>query len=594
MKRQIDEIGKNMNKRTITDFRPTFRVLVDTFFIAILWPAVLCWVGYRLFHQLDTPVEVAAVGSALFAMGLIFFPLELLRQSCRTNGLVQSHFTWPAPVVTMIRRNLRWLKLFAPPFALVAALFHAAGSSALEAHESLGRLCFVAAILLAALFLHRVLRPSGATFRAMVANRQGGWLERLKYVFYAVGVLVPMSLAGLAVFGYYYTAEQLVSRFYATLLLALAVLILDALILRWLLVTRRRLAMEQLRQRRQAALAQAQAAQAAGGAGGSASPVIPNPVEADDERLDVAEMNDQTRQLIRSLLFVGIVVGLWGVWVDVLPALAVLKKVQIHALTIERIVEEPAKPVTEITATPAADTAAATASTSKEPTEKPAETTKKTIQVPITLADLLLGGDPFDRGHRGRPQPAGHVGNDRPPTSAHRQRGPLCDHHARPIRLDDHRRECRVLRRRSPLAKRAMVGGGVDGRPGLRASGNLRELLLRHDRASGTAGPRGRHCHRGQHHRHRHPDSHAGHHDHQLGTPGNDHPQQGFDHRHRAELDALGHHSARVHPRGRRVWFGHGESHRDALQSAQEPSRRAGRSAAFGDVRGFRRQHVEF
>ncbi len=392
MKRQIDEIGKSMNKRGLTEFRPTLRVLANTIFIAILWPAVLCWVGYRLFHRLETPVAVAAVGSALFAMGLIFFPLELLRQSCRTNGLVQSHFTWPAPVVTMIRRNLRWLKLFAPPFAFVAALFHAAGGTALEAHESLGRACFVAALLLAALFLHRVLRPSGATFRALVANRHGGWIERLKYVFYAVGVLVPVSLAGLAVFGYYYTAEQLVGRSYATLLLVLAVLILDALILRWLLVTRRRLAMDQLRQRRQAALAQAQAAQAAGGTPGAASPVIPNPVEADDERLDVSEMNDQTRQLIRSLLFVGIVVGLWGVWVDVLPALAVLKKVQIHALTIERVIEEPAKPVTKATETPSATGAAAAtpATATNEAAEKPAETTKRIIRVPITLADLLL------------------------------------------------------------------------------------------------------------------------------------------------------------------------------------------------------------
>ena len=387
MKRQIDEIGKSMNKRTITEFRPTLRVLAYTVFIALLWPAVLCWVGYRLFHQLDTPVAVAAVGEALFAMGLIFFPLELLRQSCRTNGLVQSHFTWPAPVVTMIRRNLRWLKVFAPPFAFVAALFHSAGSTALEDHESLGRACFIIAILLSALFLHRVLRPSGATFRALIAHHQGGWLERLKYVLYGAGVLIPLALAGLAVFGYSYTAEQLVSRFYATLLLTLAVLILDALILRWLLVTRRRLAMEQLRQRRQAALAQAQALEAAGGAAGNVSPVIPTAVDADDERLDVAEMNDQTRQLIRSLLFVGIVIGLWGVWVDVLPALAILKKVQIHALTIERVVEEPVKPPNR-----AGDNRPPARSRADRQTQprKPTETTKKTIQVPITLADLLL------------------------------------------------------------------------------------------------------------------------------------------------------------------------------------------------------------
>ncbi len=386
MKHRIDEIGKTLNKRAVTEFRPTFRVLRDTVLVAISWPGLLCWVGYRLSRQLDESASVSAVGSALFAMGLVYFPVELLKQACRTNGLVQSHFTWPAPVVTMIRRNLRWFKIIVPPLWLVTALFASAGSLAAGSPESLGRACFVLALILEALFMHRVLRPSGAAFRALIAQKQGGWIDRLKYVFYAAGVLVPLALAGLAIVGYYYTAQQLIMRFYATALLALLVLIIDALIQRWLLITRRRLAMEQLRQRREAAIAQAQAQQAAAGASGqpAAPPAISDPV---DERLDVASMNDQTRQLIRSLLFVGITLGLWGVWVDVLPALAVLKNVKIQALTIDRVVEEPVKPVAD---TPAPDGNTPAPAAGKTAPEKAPETVQKTIKVPITLADLIL------------------------------------------------------------------------------------------------------------------------------------------------------------------------------------------------------------
>ena len=387
LKKRIEEIGKTINKRATTEFSPTFRVLVDTVLIAILWPAVLCWAGLRLFQQLDAPLTVSAVGKALLAVGLVYFPVELLKQSCRTNGLVQSHFTWPAPVVTMIRRNLRWFKMLVPPLWLVTALFAAAGSIAIGPHESLGRLCFILALILEALFMHRVLRPSGAAFRALVAQKQGGWIDRMKYVFYAAGVLVPLALACLAIVGFYYTAEQLIMRFYATALLVLTVLILDALIQRWLLVTRRRLAMEQLRQRREAAIAQAQAqkALAATTQQASQSPVIPAPADPMDERLDVSAMNDQTRQLIRSLLCVGIALGLWGVWVDVLPVLAVLKNVKIHALTIERVIEEPVPSLTETPPPVAEDT-----STGEPAPKKPPETVQRTIKVPITLADLML------------------------------------------------------------------------------------------------------------------------------------------------------------------------------------------------------------
>lgn len=389
LKRQIVETGKTLNKRALTEFRPTLRVLVDTILLALMWPAMMCWVGHRLSLQLDAPPNVSSVGTALFAIGFYYFPVEFLRQSCRTNGLVQSHFQWPAPVVTMLRRNLRWFVTIVPALWMIVALFATGGTNTAEEYESLGRVCFILSLLLEALFLHRVLRPSGSAFRAVVAEKQGGWVERLRYVFYAAGVLVPVALACLAAVGFYYTSGKLISRFFTTGMLVLTVLTVDALIQRWLLVTRRRLAMEQLRQRREAALAQAQAEQAATH-GTSQSPVVPAPPDVADERLDVSEMNDQTRQLIRSLLFVGIVVGLWGVWVDVLPALAILKKVEIHALTIERTIEESVPAVAQ-TSTPDPAAAVAPSTPAEEaPADQPAETTQRTVKVPITLADLML------------------------------------------------------------------------------------------------------------------------------------------------------------------------------------------------------------
>ncbi len=388
MKLRIAEVAQTINKKSMTEFRPTLHVLRDTFFLALLWPAVLCWIGYRLSHSFEAPATVAAMGTALFGLGVILFPVELLRQSCRGNGLMAAHFAWPRAVVRLIRINLRWFTLFVPPLWLVSAFFHSAGSSAGNGHESLGRVCFVMALLFEAWFMHRVLRPSGPVFAMFVSDgKPTGLIGRLKYVFYSVGVLVPLTLASLAVIGYQYTAAQLITRYYATALLMLAVLILDAVIQRGLLVARRRIALAQLRQRREAAKAQAEAQQAQNDQTGAASPVVPMPGENEEERLDVSAMNEQTRHLVRSLIMVGMALCLWGIWVDVLPALAVLKKVKIHALTIERVIEEPVEKVatagvnTPETSTPSAD---------GETSTPPPETKERTIRVPITLADLLL------------------------------------------------------------------------------------------------------------------------------------------------------------------------------------------------------------
>ncbi|MCA9067541.1 MAG: mechanosensitive ion channel, partial [Planctomycetaceae bacterium] len=132
----------------------------------------------------------------------------------------------------------------------------------------------------------------------------------------------------------------------------------------------------------------AQAEQKAATGPQSQSPVVPAPQDVVDERLDVSAMNDQTRHLIRSLLCVGIIVGLWGVWVDVLPALAILKKVEIQALTIERVIEEPVQTIAKAPS-PEGGTIP-TAPADETATETPPETKQRTINVPITLADLML------------------------------------------------------------------------------------------------------------------------------------------------------------------------------------------------------------
>jgi potassium efflux system protein len=55
---------------------------------------------------------------------------------------------------------------------------------------------------------------------------------------------VPIALATAALAGYYYTAVQLTWRVLATLILALGLLGVRAMVLRWLMLSYRRLALK--------------------------------------------------------------------------------------------------------------------------------------------------------------------------------------------------------------------------------------------------------------------------------------------------------------------------------------------------------------
>jgi potassium efflux system protein len=122
-------------------------------------------------------------------------------------------------------------------------------------------------------------------------------------------------LAGLAVAGYAYSATQLAVCLNASLWSLLVVAVLHGLALRWLLISRRRLALQQMRER--AALKEQ------AGSAGAPTEII------DVHQMDLTAINQQTRRLIDAAIVVGLVLTLWFIWRPVLPALGFLESVTI-------------------------------------------------------------------------------------------------------------------------------------------------------------------------------------------------------------------------------------------------------------------------
>ncbi len=316
---RVQRVGEKAARGSCYRFLPTLEVCALTTLMAAVWPGLVWYVGWRLGTAASASELCKAAGAGLGVTAGVYFVLELLRHTCDAGGLGEAHFGWTASAAKLVRHNLRWLSLVVLPLVCVAAALraHAAAMSAPEAvawDSALGRACFVAALLGFALFVERILRPGGAVLQALVAARRGGWIERLRYVWYPLGVMIPGALAILAAAGYYYTAQQLAARLVVTTYALVGVIVLRAVLLRWTLVNQRKLAIEQARQRRATAL------EAAGGDEPSAADL---PTAA-DEKLDLATINTQTRRLVEYALAVACALALWCTWTDVLPALGTI------------------------------------------------------------------------------------------------------------------------------------------------------------------------------------------------------------------------------------------------------------------------------
>jgi potassium efflux system protein len=142
---------------------------------------------------------------------------------------------------------------------------------------------------------------------------------------------VPLALGALALLGYLYTAGTLLGVLLRTTWLAVGLIVLAALAVRWLLVARRRLAYEaaiEVRQAEEAARREDDSPEA--GQEGST-------IEIEEPEVDLVALGDTSRKLLNSAILFSGFFGLWAIWADVFPALRFLDDITLwyHTVTLD-------------------------------------------------------------------------------------------------------------------------------------------------------------------------------------------------------------------------------------------------------------------
>ncbi|NQV26390.1 MAG: mechanosensitive ion channel [Rhodopirellula sp.] len=367
---ELQEAGTLARKGNCTSFAPTWQATWGTILMSVAWPGLIWFTGSRLLQISNGSDFSRAVGAGLTATALGFFPLELLRRICRVGGLADNHFDWPDSAIRLFRSILPGLILFGLPLVFMTTTIYM--SDAEHGLDILERSCFVAGTLVLTVFLRRVLRPDSGVLCEFLVTYPTGWLVRTKWLWYWGSLLAPLSLAGLTIAGYYYTAQQLSWRLFATIMLVLGLQLVRALLQRLLIVQRRKLSIEQAKQRRRELMAQkeaaaraaeeaaaAVAARTADEAGVQASDksevpaasittkVAASPqstgtqtsgpaaiVPPEELRADVEASTEQSRRLLAIAVVTTSLVGVWLIWVDALPALRILDQWQLWATTV--------------------------------------------------------------------------------------------------------------------------------------------------------------------------------------------------------------------------------------------------------------------
>ena len=271
--------------------------------LAALPGSLLLWIVGQQLLAADASGFTRAVGMALTETAFGLYYLRAFRLICNSGGVAERHFRWRSETLKRLRRDVDGFTFYIIPVALLTVMvFH---DNDAERTASLGRLLLVASMIGFAVLFARLLHPRRGVLTPVLVAAPHGWLNRLRYLWFPVSIALPLLLAGLALVGYGYTAKILFQSLVYQTWLALALLVIQQLIVRWLMVTRRRLAVQAALERRAAAV--------------------------DDEALDLAEpdlaaLDEQTRHLINAVIFFSAVGGIWLTWSEVLPALTLFKQ----------------------------------------------------------------------------------------------------------------------------------------------------------------------------------------------------------------------------------------------------------------------------
>ncbi|RMH87883.1 mechanosensitive ion channel protein MscS [Lysobacter pythonis] len=291
---QMDAIASQVRNVYRDNFLLTVKAFGLTILMALPLPVTFWLLGYML-QSLGAGVvpDIEALGQALLVLAGMGWVLGLMRALIMPNGLADAHMNWSRARLRNLRAAWRIGAAILLPMAFVGlwALFRQV-DQAVVVHARL-------AIILLSLGL------GGLSWRLLRrAELWRGRDRRLRLMLNASLPLCFVAVAVLAGVGFVYSSSLLLNAILASLTVLLLVQVIHSLLLRWLLLGERALAIKQLDRGDEV--------------------VDVESGERHDESgsaIELVDVSAQSRRMVNLLRMVLIIIGLLWAWSDLLPAL---------------------------------------------------------------------------------------------------------------------------------------------------------------------------------------------------------------------------------------------------------------------------------
>ncbi|MDB4444580.1 mechanosensitive ion channel, partial [bacterium] len=329
-RRKIEQLSKSVGRVKQDSFMITVQALGLTIYLAAAWPFLYIFIAWRLAVLPYASHFSQAISNGFLMTGFSWAAFTFVYYACQNQGLAQIHFRWSDLARMRLRRHLLWLTPVYVFSGFVMTTFQATDQTAYV--DSLGRLMLITAMAAFAVFAVKMLPLVDGKSPVSKGDAKKNRIP-LKIIWYPLAIALPGVMVIMAVMGYYYSTLNLLRLFHETAVLMIALILGNSLVLRWLVIIQRRLAYEDAIRKRQERLEAERAQQ--GAPSPSEGQEGMESIDFEEPEITRAQINEQTRSLLQTVLFFSAVLGLWAIWNNVLPALNLLEKATLWRYSVE-------------------------------------------------------------------------------------------------------------------------------------------------------------------------------------------------------------------------------------------------------------------
>lgn len=336
-KKQLAAIAVKVEKLSTDNFYYTLQALSYTLVLVLPIPLLSFYLGWFLSDGLHVSDFSKAIGEGLQSSAPSLMFLQFFHHVFAKQGIARSHFQWQKLTVSLLRSQFSWMRFIAIPAVFIMSTTLASRYS--EHSDSIGRLALIILLLAITVFFGLLLKPKRGISSATMIQYPEGMLNKLRYIWYPTVLCIPLVIIGFAAAGYYLSALELQQKLIISLRLIFLAIIIHALVIRWLNLINRQLALKNVQNKRKAALL----SQKHPSAGGD-DPVLP----VDEQLLDIPKINAQTIRLLNVFIALSLTIGFWMIWKNILPAFSFLEHIELwqHKVNIDN--QDSYEPITLI------------------------------------------------------------------------------------------------------------------------------------------------------------------------------------------------------------------------------------------------------